>query len=410
MKKSSLFLLALLFVRPVVGAYTSPGSAIDNVQSYSSNPFYSIDGGYNQRFPTAVYAKGPQIGAAECQMVVDSAIWTQCSFRNNCQGLTANDIRPSVILELSTRTDANYADACKGYIDGAFSKYRQQVSGAVVSSNFPNATRPANYVQPQALENPFAYWNQVPEYEYQEKMREYQLENMQRQTGAPAQLAPTQMPSTFADLSFTERMDALREGWQAPGVNVRPTYNQLTVEKDVTMYKRQGDEAEARAKTAANRMTEEKNKANLLKETDIEAWCDKYPKECFGDKAYITYLEETNLDKLRARYPARADQKDERDALLANWSQEAAEAFCRKHPKDPICEQVWKDKQANDAELAAKATADAQANRDRLAREARLAEIEAREQQAARTESATTQADSEAEKAFLDAVIEALAR
>ena len=165
-------------------AYVSPGSAIDNVQNYSSSPFYSTDGSYAQRFPTPVYAKGPQLNAAECISVVNSAIWTQCSFRNNCAGATLSDIRPGVILELSNRTDNNYATACAGYIDELFQQYKQQAAGAVGPVNFPTAGRPANYGMSAQPVNPLSYYDQMPQWEVDQEIRKGQLRTLQAQNAA----------------------------------------------------------------------------------------------------------------------------------------------------------------------------------------------------------------------------------
>lgn len=417
-----MFLLALFVVRASGAAYTSPGSAIDNVQNYSSSPFYSMDGAYNQRFPTPVYLKGPSIGAAECQMVVDSAIWTQCSFRNNCQNLTANDIRPSVILELSTRTDANYADTCKGYIDSAFGKYRQQVSGAVVSTNFPVATRPASYNQQQIIENSLSYWNQVPEYEYQEKMRQYQLENMQRQTGGMAQLVPTQMPSTFADLSFTERMEALREGWHDPAVkdgkssyfSFRNPDGSSKLETDAAKQERQNE-----ALAAQNDIEVEREE--LLKKTNIEEWCKQYPKKCIEDNEYSNYLKNKNHEEWCEKYTLKCDKEklekqkeDKKKELLANWNDENVEAYCREYPEDAICVKYYEDERWEEEQRIQKEKEDAdraaETERNNTNARIREAEIKARTSpvtpSAPRDEALPPTPLSEAEKQFLQQLAE----
>lgn len=291
MRKCRLFFVILLAPLASRGAYVSPGSAIDNVQNYSSNPFYSMDGAYNQRFPTPVYLKGPQLGASECISVVESAIWTQCSFRNNCANAALADIRPGVILELSNRTDNNYSTACAGYIDELFNQYRQRMAGAVASANFPAAGRPANYGG-AAPANPLSYYNQMPQWEVDQEIRKGQLRNLQAQNAAPAGLAAASMPSTFEDLSFTERMDIIREGWQDPAVGGGKkisSFHQIeNLENDKTMLARQKEELDARnellKKNDFAKYCQEhpydKECSNYWKGVDRDKWCEFYPAEC----------------------------------------------------------------------------------------------------------------------------------
>jgi hypothetical protein len=289
MKKSALFLLALVIVRAVGAAITYNGSDIYNVQNYSSSPFYSTGGAYNHRFPAPVYVKGPQLGAAECELAVNSAIWTQCSFRNNCANITLAEIRPAIMLELSNRTDGNYT-SCGGYIDALFNQYRQQTAGAVVSTDFPSATRPADYGSGIQPANPYNYGTLTPYYEQAQDMRQYQLQNMQRQVAPqPVAPTPTAAPETFADLSFTERMDILREGWQDPAVG-KSSYQQITnLENDTEMLTRQETEESLRNQV-------EREREQLLKQTDIDEWCKQYPAKCETDGDYLEYIKNKDID------------------------------------------------------------------------------------------------------------------
>ena len=273
MRMNLFIFMSILLARSAAAATLFAPAGIDNVQSYSSNPFYSADAAYNQRFPTPVYVKGPDLTAAECQLAVESAIWTQCSFRNNCAGLNVSDIRPAVMMELSNRQGANYVTACGGYIDNAFNQYKQQTVGAVYSTGFPSAPLRQGFEgQATDRENPFAYYNQVPQYELEKEMRKIQLENMQRQNTVPARLTAEQMPATFEDMSFTDRMAALEEGWQHPAVG-KPQYAQLKVESDNDMYGRQSQEAQNQKAVADTRK-------ELEKLRDIKLWCTKYPDSC----------------------------------------------------------------------------------------------------------------------------------
>ena len=74
---------------------------IQNVQSYSSNPFWTPGSPYNQRMPQAVYVDGPEINAGDCQRVVSSLVANVCTTINNCSGAQLSDIRPTLMLQLS---------------------------------------------------------------------------------------------------------------------------------------------------------------------------------------------------------------------------------------------------------------------------------------------------------------------
>jgi hypothetical protein len=228
MRKLNHIIFALCSVVPC--AYASQ-AAINNVQNYSSNQFYKNDAVYNQKFPSQVYLKGPSLSASECMLAVNSAIWTQCSFRNNCNSVSLQDIKPGVLMELANKADNNY-NSCTGYIDGAFAQFKEMVRGSVVHSDFPSDAQPSNYGTSGTLENPFTYWNQVPDYEYQQKARQYQLENIQRQNDPLPTLQVDSMPETFSDVGFKDRMNVIKEGWQDPAVNKYPTYGELRVEND----------------------------------------------------------------------------------------------------------------------------------------------------------------------------------
>ncbi|MDR2769888.1 MAG: hypothetical protein LBB08_00380 [Rickettsiales bacterium] len=330
MKKFGLFLSAAMLAR--AGA-----AAIDNVANYSSNPFYSSNSPYNQRFPTPVYAKGPAIGAAECQSAVASAIWTQCSLRNNCLNLAANDILSAVVLDLSNRTGANYATSCVGYIENAFNQYKQSAASTVYQNNFPAATKPSGFsITPAAPQNPYNYAAVTPKYEQVQDARAAQLAALQYQTGGTAGLTASAMPSTFEDLSFTERMDALREGWQDPSVG-KSSFKQIEIESDEDMFTRQKKESDAQkeaieaqmgvatAKVDAQAQEVSNNfkKLALEKQNNIRKsvsdWCNvdankwacmdkdklyeryvdialypnfcvKHPRQCFEDKAFVEWV------------------------------------------------------------------------------------------------------------------------
>ena len=115
---------------------------IQNVQNYSSNPYWSPNAPYNQRMPTPVYADGPDVETGDCQRVVSGLIATTCAMQNNCIESQLSEVRPTVMLQLSRIPNGNYATACAGFIDGAFQDYMRQTGYAVptVGTPFPTPT------------------------------------------------------------------------------------------------------------------------------------------------------------------------------------------------------------------------------------------------------------------------------
>ena len=108
-------------------ALMSKDGVIQNVQTYSSNPFWQMGtNSYNQRMPTAIYATGTAIETSECQSIVATLIATQCAMRNNCISTQLSEIRPAIMLQLSRIPNGNYATACGGYIDTAFEDIKER--------------------------------------------------------------------------------------------------------------------------------------------------------------------------------------------------------------------------------------------------------------------------------------------
>ena len=139
-------LCSLFFINCATAQSNTPFSkygVIQNVQNYSSNPFWSPDAPYNQRMPTAVYAKGPDVETADCQNIVAYLVAVECANRNNCASSRLLDVRPSIVLQLSQMSGGSYVTACAGYIDAAFDQYKKQNAVAAPSAGvaFPTATR-----------------------------------------------------------------------------------------------------------------------------------------------------------------------------------------------------------------------------------------------------------------------------
>ncbi len=204
-------------IRPI-----SQYGLIQNVQDYSSNPFWTKNSPYNQKFPQAVYVQGPELNTADCQGTVGALISSYCSSNNNCIGMMLSDVRPIIMLQLSRMPGHNYASSCSGFIDSEFDSYVERYSPAIPTTaiSFPGATdaNPNYNATEFKLENPYEKkdntWN-GEEWQKEKKERSKELDELQSMNGAgKEQLYKSEFPTTFADLSFTERMDVKTAGYE----------------------------------------------------------------------------------------------------------------------------------------------------------------------------------------------------
>ncbi len=183
---------------------------IQNVQNYSSNPFWSPNSPYNQRLPQPVYATGADLNAEDCIKVVQSLVSVQCMARDNCKDTDLSDIRPTVMVQLSNLPGANYVSACSGYIDGVFESYKRQYGNKLPNRQtaFPNATVPNPDIEDTGgikFENP--YKREPTKWQTEQKERSDELAALQAQNGVGNEyLSTTDFPATYADLSFSERI------------------------------------------------------------------------------------------------------------------------------------------------------------------------------------------------------------
>ena len=214
---------------------------IQNVQNYSSNPFWNPNSPYNNRMPQPVYATGPQVKTDECQRIVTSLVTLQCMNANNCIGVELGDIRPAIILQLSRMSGGNYATACAGYLDGIFNDYVSQFANAAPNgtpSKFPTPVAPntnANGNQIQQLSNPFA----TPAPDWATDMRERQLELQALHTETDTnnhQIQSAEFPTTYADVSFTDRLENARNGYE-PFKDAH-AYREMDIEDEETYLER----------------------------------------------------------------------------------------------------------------------------------------------------------------------------
>lgn len=197
-----------------VSAFSKYGQ-IQNVQSYSSNPFWTPDAPYNQRLPTPVYATGTDIETSDCLRVTTNLIAAQCATRNNCITTRLSDIRPTLITQMSRMPGGNYATACAGYLDTAFSDYVKQYANAGANtgnSTFPSATIPNPNAQETTFTDPFA--PKTPQWATDAQQRKQELQNLKdaSDTETPG-LNTAAFPTTYADVSLSERMQNAAEGY-----------------------------------------------------------------------------------------------------------------------------------------------------------------------------------------------------
>lgn len=206
---------------------------VQNVQNYSSNPFWSPDAPYNQRMPTAVYAKGPDVETADCQNIVAYLVAVECANRNKCASSRLLDVRPSIVLQLSQMSGGSYVTACAGYIDAAFDQYKKQNAVAAPSAGvaFPTATGMGTRNNDSTFEikNPFS--PKLQEWQMEILGREQELKDLQAANGVKQpQIVPvTEFPTTYADLPFTERMENAKTGYE-PYKDKR-AYKEIEIEK-----------------------------------------------------------------------------------------------------------------------------------------------------------------------------------
>lgn len=218
---------------------------IQNVQNYSSNPFWSPNAPYNQRMPTAVYAMGPDVETGDCLSIVTQLISTQCEMMNNCISAQLTDIRPAIMLQLSRIPGGNYATACGGYIDTIFQKYvdTHSIAGQTSGASFPSVYGIPSVTTGKSgdyqIPNPFAA-PATPEWKQEMLDRKQELKDLQSANGVTTPgLARATAPLSSADLTFAASIDNATAGYQ-PFAG-RSAYNELKIESQQDYLSRQAD-------------------------------------------------------------------------------------------------------------------------------------------------------------------------
>lgn len=207
---------------------------IQNVQDYSSNRFWSPNGPYNQRIPTAVYAMGPDVGTDECQNMVSYLVSVECESRNKCVSTQLSDIRPSIISQLSQIPDGNYASSCGGYIDTAFEQYLKTSAIAAPSAGaaFPTTTGMGTAGDGSTFEMKNPLSPKLQQWQMEILDRKQELKDLQAANGVkqPKLVRTTEFPETYGDLSFDERMENAAAGYE-PFKDAR-AYKEIKIESE----------------------------------------------------------------------------------------------------------------------------------------------------------------------------------
>jgi len=204
------------FVANAASPIFSQYGQIQNVQNYSTNPFWSPNAPYNQRLPQPVYVNGADLNADDCIKVVQSLVAAQCMARDNCKDTDLTDIRPTIMVQLSNLPGANYVSACSGYLDGIFESYVQQYGNTLPNrpTAFPDATVPNPDLDDSSgikFENP--YKQQPAKWQIEMRERSNELQSLQNENGADKySVSATDFPTTYQDVSFSARMENERAG------------------------------------------------------------------------------------------------------------------------------------------------------------------------------------------------------
>ena len=193
---------------------------IQNVQNYSTNPFWSPNAPYNQKLPQPVYVQGNAVTTEECTNVIQSAVAFQCAARDNCRNTALADIRPAIIVQLSNLPGKAYSTACAGYLDSVFESYVAQFGNnaptrqvAFPAGTVPNSTLNNTNTNTIQIKNPYEV--KTPQWQQEINERSRELQELQSENGAGNYgLSATAFPTTYNDLSFTKRMENEAIGYE----------------------------------------------------------------------------------------------------------------------------------------------------------------------------------------------------
>ncbi|MDR0803627.1 MAG: hypothetical protein LBO08_00860 [Rickettsiales bacterium] len=299
---------------------------IQNVQNYSNNPFYNMNGPYNQGVPIVVNAKGTEVKTNECQIIVGGLVAAECSRMNNCAGKMASDIRPGVMVALSQMNGHNYAGSCGGYIDTAFNDYVKNRGGGNFGANafpgqFPAAAARNEIVYADASPAAAPKWIQ----DYIAKSVE--LSGLKAENAEDTTLHATKMPKTINDVSFADRVANMKAGY-APYKDAS-AYVPIKIETDENYAGRMSDIAKTKAKAAED--VAKAQIAQIAAEDALEqkmnpcGWCEKNDQACRAniEKTKISRNKDNILDYCnRGDMTAAAPQFKELKCMAASQEPE----------------------------------------------------------------------------------------
>ncbi len=188
---------SLKFLLFLVGVFVAPWASfasslfsnygqIQNVQNYSTNPFWTPNSPYSKKLPQPVYVQGADLNTEDCINVVQSLVSVQCMVRDNCKDTSLSDIRPAVMVQLAGLPNHNYVSACAGYIDTIYEKYVEYYGNNAPTNKvvaFPSGTVSNPDMAPDyQLENP--YEPQIPDWQREMNERAEELQRLQEQNAA----------------------------------------------------------------------------------------------------------------------------------------------------------------------------------------------------------------------------------
>ncbi len=224
--------------------FLSDYGMIQNVQTYSTNPGYNgPNTPYNKAIvPKPIYAQGTDVKTGECQIIVSGLVAAECSTRNYCSGLQLVDIRPHIMVQLSTLSGENYVTACAGYIDTAFIDYKKNTAGNIIQTGFPTDAVPSPTPSDEPLiDNPYEV--EPPSWKVPIIERAKELKDLQSQNATDTKLVATSMPTTINDLSFVERTQNAKDGlnqWKCdPITGKNCAYKNFKLQTDEAALERQ---------------------------------------------------------------------------------------------------------------------------------------------------------------------------
>lgn len=246
---------------------------IQNVQNYSSNPFWTPDSPYNQRMPVPVYVQGPDVTTADCQRVVSALIESYCASRNNCMDISLTNINPTITVQLANLPGYNFVTPCAAYIQPTFETYKKNNSNAAPTGQavaFPEALVPNPDVTNQQTNNVgTASPPQKSNWQTEMRAREQELERLQAQNSAGSnQVIKTDFPATFADLSFEQKQQVLASGY-APYKD-KSAYKPINIiDNDTTSAQtdESSEKVEEKTEETKQKDTEEKKEQKDTEET-----------------------------------------------------------------------------------------------------------------------------------------------